>query len=234
MDWALVLAAALIGAAGSPHCVAMCAAPCHAIARGCGGAHPQQALAVWHLGRLLAYAAAGALAAAGTGALFDLARASAWLRPLWTLLQVAGLVLGLWLLFTGRLPFQALGRGPVAWLPMRGPDSAVTGRTRRLPAFGLGLAWVGWPCGLLYAALAVATLAQSAWSGALVMAAFALASAGGLVALPLLLARMAGRGERVAQLAVRGAGALLVTAGLWALLQTLRAGGAASAWCLPS
>ena len=223
-------AAALIGAAGSPHCVAMCSAPCHAIARGCGGPQPAQALAAWHLGRLLAYAAAGALAAAGTGALFDLARAAAWLRPLWTLLQVAGLMLGLWLLLTGRLPFQALGRGPVAWLPMHGPRST---RARRLPAFGLGLAWVGWPCGLLYAALAVATLAQSAWSGALVMAAFALASAGGLVVLPLWLGRLAGRGERLATLAVRATGALLVLAGGWAIAQTLLSG-AAAAWCLPS
>ncbi len=222
-------AAALIGAAGSPHCVAMCSAPCHAIARSCGGGQPVQALAAWHVGRLLAYAAAGALAAAGTGALFDLARATAWLRPLWTLLQLAGLMLGLWLLLTGRLPFQALGRGPVGWLPVQGPHRT---QPRRLPAFGLGLAWVGWPCGLLYAALAVATLAQSAWSGALVMAAFALASAGGLVALPLLLARLAGRGERLATLAVRATGALLVVAGGWAIVQTLR-GGTAAAWCLP-
>ena len=161
--------------------------------------------------------------------MFDLARATAWLRPLWMLLQVAGLMLGLWLLLTGRLPFQALGRGPVGWLPVQGPHRT---HPRRLPAFGLGLAWVGWPCGLLYAALAVATLAQSAWSGALVMAAFALASAGGLVALPLLLARLAGRGERLTTLAVRATGALLVVAGGWAVAQTLR-GGTAAAWCLP-
>lgn len=228
-------AAALMGAAGSPHCVAMCSAPCHAIARGCGGARPAQAIGAWHGGRLLAYAAAGALVAAGTGAMFEVARTSSWLRPLWTLLQVAGLMLGLWLLFTGRPPFWSLGPGPAAWLPVHGPGQGpATPKARRTLAFGLGLAWVGWPCGLLYAALAVATLARSPLSGALVMAAFAITSAGGLVALPLLWARLpaSGRSQRVASWAIRASGAMLVTAGIWTLVQTLR-GGAAAPWCLP-
>lgn len=224
-----------MGAAGSPHCLAMCTAPCHAIARGCGGDRPARALGAWHGGRLLAYAAAGALVAAGSGAMFELVRSSAWLRPLWTLLQAAGLVLGLWLLISGRPPFWSLGPGPAAWLPVQGPGRhAAPPKRRPALAFGLGLAWVGWPCGLLYAALAVATLASSPASGALVMGAFALTSAGGLLALPLLLGRLAAaeRGQRVATLAIRGAGALLVAAGAWTLLQTLR-GGAAAPWCLP-
>jgi sulfite exporter TauE/SafE len=184
---------------------------------------------------LLAYAAAGALVAAGSSALFEVVRGSAWLRPLWTLLQVAGLMLGLWLLISGRPPFWSLGPGPAQWLPVQGPGRQASSPKRRpMLAFGLGLAWVGWPCGLLYAALAVATLASSPASGALVMGAFALTSATGLLALPLWLGRLAlaERGEKVAALAIRGAGALLVAAGVWTLSQTMR-GGVAVPWCLP-
>lgn len=100
MDAALIASAALLGLAGAPHCTAMCAAPCTAIV-GAGGARAQ---AAFHTARVASYAMAGAVVAASAGALAGLAQWSPVLRPLWTLLQVAALGLGLWLLWQGRQP----------------------------------------------------------------------------------------------------------------------------------
>ena len=60
MDQALFLSAVLMGLAGTPHCLAMCGAACTAAA---GGGRARNLLP-FHLGRLVAYAAAGAVAAA--------------------------------------------------------------------------------------------------------------------------------------------------------------------------
>lgn len=246
MDWSLLLSGLLIGLAGSPHCVAMCAAPCTAVASRCDPRQPSRALLAWHLGRALAYGGAGALAAAGSGALFELARASAVIKPMWTLLQVAALVLGVWLLATGRAPYWS-GQGVPAWLrrSVAQPVSvAAPGQrgafTLDAPARGggwraglVGLAWVAWPCGLLYAALAVATLATTPVRGAAVMLAFALGSSVGLVAGSWLWWRWrGGTGRGAGTMALRLTGVLLVAAGVWALWQHGVAGDV-QAWCLP-
>lgn len=249
MDGSLLLSGLLIGLAGSPHCVAMCAAPCTALASRCDPQRPRRALLAWHAGRALAYAGAGALAAAGSGALFELARASVALKPLWTLLQVAAMVLGLWLLVTGRAPYWSAAGVP-GWLRRVGAaDDArpiVVAPAGQRGAFAIesaggswragvaGLAWVAWPCGLLYAALAVATLGSTPWHGVAVMSAFALGSSAGLAAGSWLW--RLGRGNRPVvppAVALRLAGALLTAAGLWALWRHGVAG-EVQAWCLPS
>jgi sulfite exporter TauE/SafE len=178
LDWALILSAAMMGLAGTPHCVAMCGAACTAMTGGQGasGAWP------FHLGRLLSYSIAGGVAAASVGSLVAFGQAVAVLRPFWTLLHVAALGLGLWLLWQGRQPawMERMGRtrstdrGAIdgGWKRIRGPS-------RRAAA---GLAWVAWPCGLLQSALLVASLANRPGSGALAMGAFAVASSTGLVA----------------------------------------------------
>jgi len=245
MDWSLLLSGLLIGLAGSPHCVAMCAAPCNALASRCDARRPQRALLAWHVGRALAYATAGAVAAAGSAVLFDLARASAMLKPLWTLLQAGALVLGLWLLVTGRAPYWS-GQVIPGWLRRSVAQPVVVAPAGQRGAFTLdppapggawragfvGLAWVAWPCGLLYAALAVATLSTTPWRGAAVMLAFSLGSSAGLAAGSWLWLRARGAAPRAGTAALRLTGALLVTAGVWALW---RHGvvGEVQAWCLP-
>ena len=218
MDQALLLSALLMGLAGTPHCLAMCGAACTA-ATG-GGA--LRGLVPFHLGRLLAYSAAGAVAAASVGSLASLGQAVAALRPLWTLVHIAALGLGLFLLWRGRQP---------AWMERLGHvrDQAVDHRGERWqrvrsPArsAGIGLAWVAWPCGLLQSALLVAGLANSPAAGALVMAGFALASGAGLVLGPALWWRLTGRagaapGAAAGTMAVRWAGAALAAASAWAL-----------------
>ncbi|SEK29007.1 hypothetical protein SAMN05216359_101309 [Roseateles sp. YR242] len=246
LDLALIGSALLMGAAGSAHCVAMCAAPCAAVT----GGHRPRALA-FQGGRVMSYAAAGAVAASSVGLLWQWEQAAAWLRPVWLALHLAVLALGLWLLWRGEQPAWMQRRwGPGAPGAMATPGTAaVTGGGaqttplatlqrhrqalgRPVRAAAAGLAWVAWPCGLLQSALLVAALATGPGQGALVMAAFALASSPGLVAGPWLLRRLAARNsaERVEgpgaglvtgasglRWATRLSGLLLSAAALWAL-----------------
>jgi len=215
MDLALIFSAALMGLAGTPHCLAMCGAACAAI-NGRRGLR----LALFHLGRTLSYAAAGAVASASVGTLAALGQASTVLRPLWTLLHVAALGLGLYLIWQGRQPdwMERLGRSRAAdqagaatqgWQTISGPaQSAVA-----------GLAWVAWPCGLLQSALLVSALANRPTSGALAMAAFALASGVGLVTGQTVWLRLTGGSPSMALSAwmVRLGGGALAAAASWAL-----------------
>lgn len=221
MNQALLISAVLMGLAATPHCLAMCGAACTALT---GGGQPRQ-LWLLHLGRMLSYAAGGAVAAASVGTLASLGQAVAVLRPLWTLVHAAAFLLGLYLLWRGRQPdwLEQLGRRRVAgaaaatvahrggrWQRVQGP----------LRSGGAGLAWVAWPCGLLQSALLVAALANTPAQGALVMGAFGAASALGLVAGPLLWARLSGgsaAGLVSAALGVRLAGLALAGASAWAL-----------------
>jgi sulfite exporter TauE/SafE len=215
VDSTLIAGAALLGLAGTPHCAAMCGAPCAAMVGGRGAA----GLMAFHLARIGSYAAGGALAAASVGALATLAQLSAVFRPLWTLLHVLILGLGLWLLWHARQPawLGALGRAPVG----QGSAQVMQGpRARTLGAALGGGAWVAWPCGLLQSALLMAGLTGGAWAGAAAMAAFAVTSSAGLVLAPWMLGRML-KGEGAARRErwiVRLGGAALAAASGWALL----------------
>lgn len=194
MDAALVASATLMGLAGMPHCAAMCSAPC-ALA---GGPRPAKLLA----GRLLGYAAGGAVAAASTEALARASQGATLLQPAWALLQSALLLLGLTLLVRGRMP---------AWLGM--PQKPPQPRH----AFAKGVAWVAMPCGLLHAALLLASLSGSVAGGAAAMAGFALASTPALVIAPLWRARLLKRGTGGDVLALRLAGCALAASAAWGL-----------------
>lgn len=211
MDGALYLSALGLGLAGIPHCAAMCAAPCAAVTQG------TRAVGAWgfHLARAGSYAVAGALAAASVNSLQALGALSPVFRPLWTLVHLAALLLGLWLLVYGRQPawIERIGRQPVAagggWTRVRGP-----GR----PAL-VGALWVAWPCGLLQSAVLVAALGNTPWVGAGVMLVFAGASAAGLTLAPWVWRRLGGQRATgwPATAGVRLAGAVLAAAALWAM-----------------
>ena len=102
----LASTALLMGLAGGPHCLAMCAAPCsvvtgQAMAQETGqvNEHPLQwmprpgrlgrRLVAYHSGRLLGYATVGALAALAMQSLAWMTQHTAALRPVWTLMHVA-------------------------------------------------------------------------------------------------------------------------------------------------
>lgn len=195
------LAAALLlaGFVGSfTHCAGMCGP--FVLAQAQVSARPDQAPRAalshlagvarlpYHLGRLTTYVALGAGAAAFSG----------------TLMQISGLRwLGFALLLLAALAFfghafkgfgSGLGIGARWASIVRSVNLDLFGRTigrlaRPLFArpvgwrgYGLGLALGFLPCGLLYGALAAAAASGSAPVGAAAMAAFALGTAPGLVA----------------------------------------------------
>lgn len=229
MDLALIFSALLMGLAGTPHCVAMCGAGCAAVTRGGRSGDTWS----FHLGRLAGYSAAGAVTASSVGALALLGQSAGVLRPLWTLVHMAALGLGLWLMWQGRQPtwLERIGRTRVQSLAHRdrGGWHVVAPPLRSGAA---GLSWVAWPCGLLQSALLVAALANSAWSGALIMAAFAAASSVGLLVGPMLWRRgshRAGANRLSTTTVVRLAGAALASASAWALGHGLWS--RVAAWC---
>lgn len=215
MDLALAGSALLMGLAGSPHCLAMCGPACTGLTSG-----DRRSQLSFHLGRLSSYALGGALAAASVGLVAQLGQASAVLRPLWVLVHLAALLLGLYLVWRGRQPawLESIGRVatqtavPVAGL---GAGGVVLGRPARA---GLaGVAWLAWPCGLLQSALMVSALASGPAQGAMVMSSFAIGSGLGLVMGPMLLHRLFGAGASGMRWAVRLAGLGLVAASGFAL-----------------
>jgi hypothetical protein len=235
MDVALAVSLFLMGLAGAPHCAAMCGAACGAIAGHAGREAFNGTLLAWHAGRVASYAAAGGLVAATVGGLVALQGAAPVLRPLWTMVHVAAIAFGLWLLWTARAP---------AWLSSASPALVRLGGSqpvrfvKRLPPSGraglAGACWAAVPCGLLQSALLVAGLASGPLAGAAAMAAFASASALGLWLGPQVWARLRGAhaDARIAAWSMRGAGVLLAGSSLFALWHGL--GDAIQALCLPA
>lgn len=227
-----MLSGVLMGAAGAPHCMAMCGGASSAVLSRCGGQGGASGTA-FHVGRIASYAIAGAVAASSVALLKTFGDAVPALRPLWTLLHVGALALGLWLLVTGRQPSWMSVR-PRALPPQlaRQGWQRVTGPAR---AGAFGAAWVAWPCGLLQSALIVSTLASSALGGALVMGGFALASSTGLWAAGWLWHCAAGGralGLVTGAWVVRFSGAGLALASSWALASGLWQ--RVMAFCLPA
>ncbi len=229
MDTALVASALLMGLAGGPHCAAMCGAAHGGIARqggGAGTAGMARAMAALQIGRLVSYAAAGALVAASVSALSALGGATSVLRPVWTLLHVGVLALGLSLLWQGRAPAWLAGAGRHGSRLMQAQPlrffSRIPPTTR---AGAIGACWAAMPCGLLQSALIVAALASGPWQGAGVMTAFALASALSLALAPWLWLRLRGAAASPQgnALPVRLAGVLLVASSGFTLAHGLRA-----------
>jgi len=203
MQAGLATAALLMGLAGGPHCVAMCGAPVAGVIHLVRA--PSTTLA-FHAGRIASYALAGATVALAAQSLaFASAHVTA-LKPLWVMLHAALLPWGLALMLQGRQP---------AWAHRFGGALARRVRPHTRSTFGVlatGALWVLMPCGLLYSALALASLGNGALDGALAMALFALGSGLSLAAAPWLYAvagqwlgpSREGWGARVAGLLLAG------------------------------
>ncbi|HMV32637.1 MAG TPA: sulfite exporter TauE/SafE family protein [Gemmatimonadales bacterium] len=151
----LLSAALLAGLLGSLHCIGMCGA----FAANCG--RVRGGLPAWHAGRLLTYTILGALA----GTLGRLLPGPAWLPGalaavllVWFALALAGIV-----------PEPRI-------IPLR--LTAAGSRAARTPGLGaqfvFGVVNGFLPCGMVYAALALAVAATHPLPGALAMLAFGL------------------------------------------------------------
>jgi sulfite exporter TauE/SafE len=142
------------------------------------------------------------------------------LESAWTMAQAGVLGLGVWLVWKGRQPGWMEGVGRVPRSTASDTGQPVTGpRLRTARAVAAGSLWVAWPCGLLQSGLLVASLTSGAASGALAMAAFAMASSPGLLLAPWAWRHLLRGGDPRARerLAVRVAGTLLALSSAWAL-----------------
>jgi len=97
INFALVSTAAAIGLAGGVHCVAMCGSPSVV-------AVPAKAIMPFQVGRITGYSVLGAIAALGAAGFAEVATNAAWLRPFWIMMHAAMLLLGGWMLVTGKHP----------------------------------------------------------------------------------------------------------------------------------
>ena len=169
--WLTLMSALLTGLVGSGHCAVMCGG----VATGFSAMAPR---AAWryviepNLGRVLGYAAAGAVAGGLGHAIVDVA-ALPWLR---TGLRVAtGLILllvGIRLLAgqRGTSRYASLGGG--VWRALKPLQRRLLPANTTGRRLALGALWGWMPCGLSTTLLTAAWLQANAGSGALTMAAF--------------------------------------------------------------
>lgn len=206
-----------MGLAGGSHCLVMCAAPCSVVVAGGGAAGGASGvrtrrLVAWHVGRLLGYAAVGALAAVAMQSLAWLTQYTSALRPVWTFFHVAVLAWGLLLVLQARQPAWVERAGRAVW---RGVQPLLQ---RQAGVFTVGFLWALMPCGLLYSALLVAALTGKAGQGALTMLLFGLGTSLWLLAGPWLWRGLRHRLEGVrADWGGRFAGLVLCAVAAWAL-----------------
>jgi sulfite exporter TauE/SafE len=179
----VVLNGLALGLASTLHCAGMCGAiSCSLLlAQERGGVrNAQSAFALTQLGRITAYATAGA-AVGLVGA-----PAIAWLDRdvAFRLLQWAGAASLIWvgLSTAGLLPsITVLDRGFAA-VSGSVARAGVASPRRELVPFAAGLAWGMMPCAMVYAALFTAMLTGSGGGGALTMVAFGIGTLPGLIA----------------------------------------------------
>lgn len=179
MDLAPLVAAFVFGLAGSLHCVGMCGPLVLLLAQDEPSAvQLQLRQGLYYLGKTGAYALLGAVAGAlgaGLGSLFAGVQ------------DALSIVLGIMLVGIGiglmRNARWLEGGGALARLPGFRAALAFLVR-RRSPTSTLALGFLNGflPCGLVYAALAMAAASGSALGGALLMTAFGLATVPALFA----------------------------------------------------
>ena len=210
MQSSLAVTALMMGLLGGPHCVAMCGAACAGLGQA-AGTQRAQALLAFQVGRVAGYALMGALAAASVQGLGWLTTQSAAIRPVWTLLHLAALALGLLLMVQARQPLWLDGAARKLWAWVK----AFNARWGRAAPWMVGALWALMPCGLLYSALMVAALTSHPLDGALTMGLFALGSGVSLWLGPWLFLRMQTIGDGA--WGMRLAGLALASVSVWAL-----------------
>ena len=212
-----------MGLAGGPHCVAMCGAACAGIGHA-AGVQQNRALLSFQLGRWLGYSLMGGLAAFSVQALGWLTVESVALRPVWSMLHVAAMVLGLLLIWQAKQPVWLDQSAQNLWAKIR----KLNLNMGKVAPVGVGVLWAFMPCGLLYSALMVAALTGNALEGALTMACFALGSGLSLGLAPWLLLMLKSLGDGAWGIRLAGL-ALAITSG-WALWMGLAHNQAP--WCV--
>lgn len=215
------LALFLVGLLGGTHCVGMCGGIVGALSMG-GTARWSMHLA-YNGGRILSYAAAGAIAGALGAASMGLEGQVPARLILYFVANLMLVAMGLYLLgVTKALAFTERA-GQSLWRRLQPLTRRFLPVRSVAQAFPLGVLW-GWlPCGLVYSALATALSTGSAGRGALTMLAFGLGTLPNLLLAGIVLARL---NEFVRRPIVRTLSGLLVLGfGLYGFLGLMRLSG---------
>ncbi len=223
MQTSLALTALVMGLAGGPHCVAMCGAACAGIGQVAGN-RQNTALLSFQAGRWLGYSVMGGLAAFSVQALGWLTVESAALRPVWSMLHVAAVVLGLLLIWQAKQPVWLDQSAQNLWAKI----CQLNSNLGKVAPIVVGVLWAFMPCGLLYSALMVAALTGNVLQGAITMACFALGSGVSLGLAPWMLLKLKNLGDGA--WGIRLAGLALVLTSSWALWLALAHNQAP--WCV--
>lgn len=160
-----------IGLLGSAHCVGMCGGFVLALSQG-GGGSSWYRLWLYFGGKTLTYTLFGVVAGAGGQVLLGMAAGvqTGISLALGLLLVLVGLgLLGLRIRMPG---WTGVGE----WLPLSRGLAGLLRQNTPWAYLGLGLLNGLLPCGLVYALLAKASVAGSAWAGGVTMAVFGLAT----------------------------------------------------------
>lgn len=188
LDPAVWVAAFMTGVMGSGHCFAMCggiAGGIGALTAKKGSGNILSAILPFHLGRLLSYAALGALAGGlvGIAGVFGSTHiVGRWLR-LATAVLIA--LIGLRFLFSWRgLDFIEQGGGLI-WKRISPWMMKISGRQQASWRLLLGLGWGLLPCGLVYTVLLTAGSTGSVFGGFATMLAFGIGTLPAMLGLTL-------------------------------------------------
>lgn len=208
----------LIGLLGGTHCIGMCGGIVSALTM---GGPPRVLLHLaYNCGRIVSYAAAGAIAGALGGLSLTLAGQLPMRIALYVLANLMLVALGLYLIgVTQTLAFMERF-GKRLWVHLQPLGKRYLPARTVAQAFPLGLLW-GWlPCGLVYSALATALTSGSAVHGAGMMLAFGAGTLPNLLLAGLLAVRLR---AYAALPAVRWlAGLLVLGFGVWGLIGAAR------------
>lgn len=209
-----LIAAFVVGLAGSAHCFGMCGGIAGALKLHSKSLHGESKRGAvdslgHQIGRILTYSVLGATVGACGGFLQSLMNLTAIGNVLRAISGVLLLMIAARLLvgWNGLAPLERLGaliwKATQPFTKRISPDGA-------LSALIIGMAWGLLPCAMVYSALTLAALSGSAFNGATLMAAFGLGTTPALLAGTALFSLNGRFGS-----ARRISGALLVLFGLW-------------------
>jgi sulfite exporter TauE/SafE len=145
---------------------------------------------------------------------------SAAFRPLWTMVHVMAVLLGLLLMWRANQPLWLNETAQRLWQRVASPARRQAFQQHPWGAMLLGMAWALLPCGLLYSALMVALFSGGPGQGALVMVCFALGGGVMLTVGPLFWLKLQQHhavSQRWSNLGTRLAGLTLSATAAWGL-----------------
>src|SRR5689334_2141669 len=185
---AILMAVFITGLLGGVHCAGMCGG----IVAVLSGQHEAPGAAAWpmhlsyNVGRIVSYAAAGAIAGAAGGLPLLLDGLLPVQMTLYIVANVLLVALGLYLAGVSGVLAKLEPLGTVVWRRLQPLTRRYVPAATLPKAFALGALW-GWlPCGLVYSILVTALLSAHALSGAAIMFAFGLGTLPNLMAAGLL------------------------------------------------